>query len=214
MTDDFTKANIETLEKQAELGDVEAQYKLGMIYLRGEGTRRHDVNAFKWLRLAALNGNKAAIHPLTMIYLRDLRGFQSEEEYELFKRLAEKGDAQAQYHFATYCITDADGDNYLNQAIYWYEKAAAQNFAKAQYALGRMYSLDRGIPKDYHKAFVFFNQAAESNHRLAQFELGELYYNGLGIAQDVEKAIFWFKKSAAQNTIEAKLALAQAYHQD
>ncbi|WP_182419864.1 SEL1-like repeat protein [Bartonella sp. HY038] len=58
-------------------------------------------------------------------------------------------------HFATYCITDADGDNYLNQAIYWYEKAAAQNFAKAQYALGRMYSLDRGIPKDYHKAFVF-----------------------------------------------------------
>lgn len=213
MVDEVSSAVLRELQKRGETGDKTAQYKLGMMYLRGEGTHRNDENAFKWLRMAALNGHKDATHHLAMIYLRDLRGFQSDEEYKLFKALAENGDAEAQYYFATYCVSLADDDNYLDQIIYWYEKAAAQNFIKAQYHLGRLYIMDSGVPLDYLKAFIAFKKAAENNHRLAQFELAELYYNGCGVAQDAEKAIFWYKKSAAQNITAAKRGLGRAYLQ-
>ena len=50
---------VETLE-QADAGDAEAQYSLGMMYAYGEGVPEDDVEAVKWYRMAAEHGDEEA----------------------------------------------------------------------------------------------------------------------------------------------------------
>lgn len=66
----------------------------------------------------------------------------------LFRRLAEGGNAPAQYNLG---ILYANGDgverNYA-EAISWFRKAADQEFADAQFNLGAMYFRGEGVPID------------------------------------------------------------------
>lgn len=49
-----------TLRVRAYKGDAEAQYQLGMIYLRGEGVEINQKSAAEWFKLAAEQGHMAA----------------------------------------------------------------------------------------------------------------------------------------------------------
>jgi len=53
------KRTLETLE-QAEAGDAEAQYSLGVMYAYGEGVPRDKTEAVKWYRKAADRNRVAA----------------------------------------------------------------------------------------------------------------------------------------------------------
>jgi hypothetical protein len=44
-------------EPLAYRGDIEAQFALGMMYLNGDGVPRDEVHAYKWLNLAAADGD-------------------------------------------------------------------------------------------------------------------------------------------------------------
>lgn len=46
--------------RAAEQGNPDAQYRLGLCFFKGEGVVRDAVEAYKWLLLAAISGDKAA----------------------------------------------------------------------------------------------------------------------------------------------------------
>ena len=48
----------------------------------------------------------------------------------------------------------------LQQAVYWYEKAANQGYANAQYNLGALYANGDGVAKDVNQARFGWNKAA------------------------------------------------------
>ena len=52
----------------AEQGDVAAQYRLGVMYDKGEGVRENDTEAVKWYRLAAEQGAFEAQEQLAWKY--------------------------------------------------------------------------------------------------------------------------------------------------
>ena len=52
----------------AEQGIAEAQYKLALMYSRGEGISRDDKEAVKWYRLAAEQGIAGAQSNLGLMY--------------------------------------------------------------------------------------------------------------------------------------------------
>lgn len=56
------------LEAQAELGDRDAQYAMGLIYAEGRGVGQDDARAFMWLTLAGEQGDQDALS------LRDVVG--------------------------------------------------------------------------------------------------------------------------------------------
>jgi hypothetical protein len=74
--DDFPKANrlddhhfaVQLYEESAENGDSDAQYKLGLLYLTGNGALQDFAEAAKWLRLAAEQGYALAQYELGLIY--------------------------------------------------------------------------------------------------------------------------------------------------
>lgn len=48
----------------------------------------------------------------------------------------------------------------LQQAVYWYKKAANQGYANAQYNLGALYANGDGVAKDVNQARFWWNKAA------------------------------------------------------
>ncbi len=84
-----------------------------------------------------------------------------------FKKLAEQGDADAQFDLG---VMYADGQGVPKdeqQAGAWYRKAAEQGNANAQYNLGLMYGKGEGFPKDNQSAYFWFLLASAQGHQNA-----------------------------------------------
>jgi hypothetical protein len=57
------------LRRVAKRGDAEAQFRLGLMYLLGDGVLPAPRMAVNWLELAAAQGHAKALHNLSLIYL-------------------------------------------------------------------------------------------------------------------------------------------------
>jgi TPR repeat protein len=119
--------------------------------------------------------------------------------YQLFKPLADLGNAEAQF---TLGVISENGWGVLPQdyaeAARWFHKAADQGNAMAQYNLGYLYKRGMGVPKDFATAMQWFRKAADQGHENAQFDIGLMYANGEGVTQDYVQAYMWFNLLAAK----------------
>src|ERR1043165_8604559 len=62
------KNNVKDLYRAAENGNIDAQYNLGYLYEKGEGTEKDLEKAFYWYQKAAENGNLNAKYNLGYLY--------------------------------------------------------------------------------------------------------------------------------------------------
>ena len=115
-----------------------------------------------------------------------------------FHRLAEQGNANAQYNLGLmYDNGQGVAQNYA-EALRWYRLAAEQGNANAQINLGFMYHNGKGGVQNYAEALRWFRLAAEQGNTNAQFNLGNMYRNGQGVAQNYAEALKWYKRAADQ----------------
>jgi TPR repeat protein len=63
--EDFTFSD---LLKQGNQGDANAPYKLGDMYMYGEGVAKDEKEAFKWYRMAAEGGHSETQYMLGLMY--------------------------------------------------------------------------------------------------------------------------------------------------
>ena len=117
---------------------------------------------------------------------------------EIFRPLAEAGDAEAQYNLAILYRSGHGVEKDLAQSRQWFLRAAEQGIAAAQYHLGYMYDTGEGVEQSDRYAFLWYRKAAEQGHPKAQTNLGVMYANGSGVAQDLKLAYVWFNLAAAQ----------------
>ena len=81
----------------------------------------------------------------------------------LFRPLAEKGDAKAQFNLDwMYYMGQRVTQNAL-EAARWYRKAAEQGLIWAQLNLGWMYADGQGVPQDFVRAHMWTNVAAATS---------------------------------------------------
>ena len=66
---DYTKA-IKFFERAARGGHTQAQHYLGLIYYKGLGVTKDNIEAYKWFDLAAANGDKVGV--VLKITLKDI----------------------------------------------------------------------------------------------------------------------------------------------
>jgi uncharacterized protein len=118
-----------------------------------------------------------------------------EQKFADVLRLAEQGDARAQYTMGLmyeqgYGVTHDQG-----KAVAWFEKAAEQGEANGQYRLGSLYYHGRGVPRDLAQAAKWYTRAAQQGDTPAQAALGNMYLLGEGVPKDSVKAAYWHGKS-------------------
>ena len=125
------------------------------------------------------------------------------EEFRFWTRLAEEGNAPAQYLLGGMYYNGQGVPQDYQLAVKWYRKAAEQGEADARYVLGVMYANGEGVPQDYQQAAKWYKLAAERGNAEAQYNLGWLYANGQGVSKDYELAYKWLNLAATQGHKDA-----------
>lgn len=107
-------------------------------------------------------------------------------------RLAEKGDANAQYLLGIFLDDPSQSHTFNEEANKWFTKAAEQGHVMAQESLcHRFYSLfDRLVAKQSDIQWCY--KAAAHGQKSAAGILGELYMKGKGVPQDDKMSYYWF----------------------
>ncbi len=130
--------------------------------------------------------------------------------YKIWLPLAEEGYADAQATIGWMYHADKGVKKNLNQAYYWYRKAAKQGHVIAQNNVGVFYEQGLGsIRKSTKKAAKWYRESAELGYSYAQYNLGMLYKNGLGVKKNKNEAIYWLQIAALQGVKQAQDALTQ-----
>ena len=129
---------------------------------KGKGVPEDDVEAVKWYRKSAEQGNADAQYNLGVCYKHGIGVPKDDAEaVKWYLKSAEQGDAKAQYNLGD-CYHKGNGvpkDDV--EAVKWYRKSAEQGNADAQYYLGVCYEYGYGVPKDHAESLKWYLKPAE-----------------------------------------------------
>jgi hypothetical protein len=172
----FDKGTIPALEKAAEAGEAEAQFKLGALYANGKGVKQDSHAAAKWLRKAARQEHHAAQTLLGWCYAGGNGVSENAAEaVEWYGKASEQGDTDAMCSLADLLIEGRPGvERNVRSALGWYEKAANLGHPKAQYQLGKLLADGQLVEQNDEAAFQWLTLAIMSDSEAAQKELAML----------------------------------------
>ena len=128
------------------------------------------------------------------------------------ERLAEQGDAEAQFNLGVMYAIGEYVSRDDREAVKWYRLAATQGHAEAQYILGLMHKAGKGVSQNDGEAVKWYRLAAGHGHAEAQFNLGEMYRNGEGVSRDDREAVKWYRLAAGQGHAVAQSNLGVMYY--
>jgi S1-C subfamily serine protease len=130
---------------------------------------KDDVEAVKWYRKAAMQGNADAQSNLGAC---NEHGDGVEQDYveavEWYRKAASQNNAIAENNLGG-CYASGNGvakDEV--EAVKWFRKAAEQNRASAQFNLGLAYAEGNGVLKNYVEADKWFNLASAQGNKGAK----------------------------------------------
>lgn len=210
---DIQKA-VQWYRRAAQLQDVPAMYKLGVILLKGLlGQQKNIGEAETWLKRAAERADKAnphALHELGVLYEPNnldpvVRAkIIPDQKYscELFKRAAGLGYKTSQLRLGQAYEYGALGLPIdARSSIAWYSKGAAQGEHSAELALSGWYltGAEGILEHSDTEAYLWARKAASSEPPLAKamFAMGYYTETGIGCPSSVEEAKKWYGRAAA-----------------
>jgi TPR repeat protein len=131
--------------------------------------------------------------------------------YRIWKPLADRGDANAQYNLAILYERGLGIRRDLSEAFTLCHLAAAQGLPQAEVEVGRMYARGWGTAQRYGEALQWFEKAAEQGDPDGQRNMGWLYDQGYGVARDYKIAAKWYQLAADHGNAEGQYALGILY---
>ena len=132
----------------------------------------------------------------------------ADPDIQAIRKLAEKGDAWSQLNLGAAYDNGLGVKRDVEQALYWYQKAAEQGLAEAQFNLAHLLVSEEISAV---AAAEWMQKAAEQGMPDAQYLMGVIYAEGIGVDADDDKAVAWLKKAIAQGQKEAEKYLKEHY---
>ena len=173
------------------------------------------------LRVLSLANCPEAMNAYADHYERLEEGLSREEKFQLYKKAAELGNAEAWYRLADHYRDKKD----LDKAVECYQKAAELGNGEAAFVLGTMYFEDvnhvllseyvssyrfyrwgcLSEKPDYDVAAKWFLKAAEMGHEVGQRLLSYCYETGRGVPKNKELGDVWWKVANMTRKYEKEL---------
>ncbi|GAB2607020.1 tetratricopeptide repeat protein [Belliella aquatica] len=209
----------ESFEKALSLGDLKANYGLGLQYNSGNGVTKNPRTAQDFFRKSfnavqekSKQGDDFWMQILSAMYRN---GWGVTKNLEEGIRLLKIGDsnqnARAQLNLG-YAYHYGEGVLQNHQeAVRLYRLAANKGQAVAEFNLGVMYRDGTGVSKDDREAYNWFLKSAQKGFSNAQNEIGRFYENGWHVSKNENEAFNWYKKAAAQNSQYGLFNLGRFY---
>ena len=140
---------------------------------------------------------------------------QEEIQFNNDKRLAESGNATAQFclglDYSSQTTNFAVGGKDDAESAKWLSKAAEQGMVNAQVEIGRAYYSGRGVNVDKNQAVNWFRKAAEQGSLDGAICLGLCYKYGDGVPVNADEAVKCLTQAANQNNAIAQFELGCCY---
>ncbi len=172
----------------AKAGAPDAQYEVGIMYLKGQGVAQDRDKALEWLKKSSDAGYQLATSKLSRID-------EQESKFDELQTKAEAGNLDAQYELAMMYLKGRGIEADDAKARQWLQRAADKDDSRAITRLGILNYKGEGGGTNYKQALALFKRVSD-NSVLAQYYLGEMYANGSGVEKDYKTAIAWYTKAA------------------
>lgn len=190
-----------------------AMYRIGMLYLEGQGVPQNTETAIKWLELGAKGGAGWASEALTELYRSGKATKKNTARaMELLNKEAERGSHEAHrdlglmYYYGEEVSRDFDLAFKHLSAIA--ESPLGTWDAQVYNALGHLYEDGKVTPQDLDKAFKYHLIGAKAGYPTGQFSVGYSYQFGRGTKVDYVEAVQWYRLSAENGVTQAQINLA------
>jgi hypothetical protein len=123
--------------------------------------------------------------------------------------LANKGDAEAQYHVGMMHNNGIGTQKDPKQAFEWFQKSTASNDPLGAYKLGCYYAGQFAgvVPFDSNEALKYKLIAAKAGYALAQHDVAVHY----GRQENFEEAVKWWKLASDQGLPDSLYSLSGSY---
>lgn len=163
------------LQKSANQGNAEAEYRLGMLYFDGKGVSVDNAKALRLFESAAEKKQPQAQMMAGLMYYvgKGVKVDYKKAVYYLTQS-AEAGDDDAQFLLTRAYATGNGVKQDMTKAFEWCEKSAKQGNSDAQYILGSMYESGSGVKKDIKMARYWYEKAAAQGDEDAKESLKAL----------------------------------------
>lgn len=198
--------------KAADLGNADAQDRIGYLYEHGLGVSQDFTEAMTWYRKAAEQGQATAQNNIGTLYEKGLGVSKDYTQAVIwFRKSADQGNAFAQTSIGWLYQNGWGVNRDYDQAMVWYRKAADQGNAAAESNIAGLYFNGSGVPQDYAQALAWTRKAADRGFPVAESKLGLLYQKGLGVDQDYTQAMTWYRRAADKGNADAQYELGELY---
>ena len=201
---------VKLFTEAANGGITVAKYKLGKMFLNGNGVEKDIPKAIEWLKQSATEENEFAEYALGKLYLKGEeveKDTISAEDYLL--KAASRGNKYAAYLLGKEYLSGENFEKDAANAEKYLLKAAEHGNKFAEYILGKEYLRGENFPKDVQRAIEYLKRAAEKGFDFAEYELGKIYLFGKDIPKDTETALEYLKSAAASGNEYAQALLMQ-----
>lgn len=178
----------------AKRGHTHAQYMMGILCREGVGMEKKDLStAAAWLEKSAQQGYLLAMQPLADLHYhgpKEMRDFGKALLW--FRRAAESGDANAQYHLALMTLCGHGMKSDPAAAARMLTRLSRESSARpapwANFVLGMQYLRGVGVPENKVAAYRLLNRAVKQNNALAAYVLYSLRRFCIQVPGDAEAA--------------------------
>ena len=198
------------LKNNADNGDVESQYRLGM-YFKQEKDLTNEINAKKYLQLAADQNHQEAIFELGKVHLEGTEG-SSEKAYEYLNQAVEQNHLEAPFYLGNCYFHGIGVKENKVKAAECYHKAAINGVVDGMYRLAECYKFGHGVKINLQQALFFFSAAANRDHPLAKYQLALYYKDHRNESEEnMNKFKFYIQAAAEHKIPEALFELGVCY---
>lgn len=204
---------VQLLRPEAETGNAEAQFLLGLAYRDGRGVAKDPARALQLFEQAGAQGHPDANYLAGLAYFRG-RGVEASgnQAFRHMSRAANAGHAAAQYHLGLFHQTGTGTAKDAEAAIPWFLKSAGQGFPEAAEALGFVYGNGIGVAKEPLWALRWSERAAAYGLAGAQYRAGAILAAGRLLPADRGTGLVYLIL-AAEADIEGAEKLVTALEQ-
>ncbi|WP_420548590.1 caspase family protein [Curvivirga sp.] len=193
----------------AEMGDRDGQYQLGLI--NEKGFRKQPKNyseAFRLYTLAADQGHEKA--HVQLAYLHYYGKGIPKNVAKAKEILLKAQDFNNQYAYSLLGWIYENDESDIGSALPLYTKAAELDDVWSMRRLARTYQYSKSHI-DYEKAVFWNEKAMQKGNGIATNDLGDLYENGRGVKQDTQKAIELYMKAIEMGEDFGKISMGGLY---
>lgn len=207
---DIYKACIETN------ADSTAMFKLGSLYLNGNGVDENVELGLKYINAAIAAGNKFVKITMAGIYSdSNNKLYNMDKAIELYKDCAENdSDSFSMFRLGSIYFNGNGVEKNTVLGLQYLNHAAKSGNKYAKITLAGIYSNGDNEFYDMAKAIRLYKDCAENENEpdpFSMYRLGAIYLKGKGVEKDIELGLHYLNNAIDGGNSFAKVTLADFY---